>query len=227
MKRVIFVIIITIFAMNYLYGQKLEPRENSNKKWGFVDETGKTVIPFKYDCAWNFHEGLARIGISYQGPGSCAGDFKKGFIDQTGKIVIPLKYDYIDDYNIASSPFSEEGLAVVSIGVKLGCEYDVSGGKWGYIDKTGKEIIPLKYDLAGRFSDGLAVVMLNLKWGFVNVTGKEVTSVFVHGAELTLGIAKSNFCEKAILCSLSPSCGETGITTKLLQINGIEVVNTF
>ena len=60
-----------------------------------------------------------------------------------------------------------------------------------------------------------------------NVTGKELTDAFVRGAELTLDIARSNLCTKAILCSWSPSCGETGITTKLLQIEGIEVVNTF
>lgn len=33
-----------------------------------------------------------------------------------------------------------------------------SGGKWGYIDESGKTAIPLKYDFAGRFKEGVAVV---------------------------------------------------------------------
>jgi len=32
------------------------------------------------------------------------------------------------------------------------------GGKWGYIDESGKTVIPLKYDFAGRFKEGVAVV---------------------------------------------------------------------
>ena len=49
-----------------------------------------------------------------------------------------------------------EGLAVV--------EYR---GKYGFIDKTGKEIIPIKYDNAEFFSEGLALVKLNNKYGFI------------------------------------------------------------
>lgn len=31
-------------------------------KWGYIDETGKTVLPFRYDKAYPFNEGLAVIG---------------------------------------------------------------------------------------------------------------------------------------------------------------------
>jgi hypothetical protein len=48
-------------------------------------------------------------------------------------------------------------------------------GKWGYIDKTGKEITPLKYDdVEMDFSESLAWVELNGKYGYINKTGKEV-----------------------------------------------------
>jgi uncharacterized protein YbbK (DUF523 family) len=60
-----------------------------------------------------------------------------------------------------------------------------------------------------------------------SVTGKEVTDCFIKGAEKTLEIAKDNGCAKAIFCSWSPSCGESGIATRLLQKHGIEVVCTF
>jgi hypothetical protein len=48
-------------------------------------------------------------------------------------------------------------------------------GKHGFIDKTGEEIIPLKYDSDySSFSEGLAGVELNKKYGFIDKTGKVV-----------------------------------------------------
>ena len=48
--------------------------------------------------------------------------------------------------------------------------------KWGYINKEGNEIIPLKYDRVnpfnvGTFSEGMAKVKLNGKCGFINKVG--------------------------------------------------------
>ena len=47
-------------------------------------------------------------------------------------------------------------------------------GQWGYIDKTGREICPIKYDYAGAFFNGLSRVRLNGKWGCVDTTAKEI-----------------------------------------------------
>ena len=47
-------------------------------------------------------------------------------------------------------------------------------GKCGFVDKDGREVIPLKYDDAGKFSEGLAWVELNEKYGFVDKDGREV-----------------------------------------------------
>ena len=66
-----------------------------------------------------------------------------------------VKYDRIGS--------SSEGLAYVRL-----------NGKYGFIDSSGKEVIPLQYDNIGKFSEGLAPVMLNDKWGFIDKTGKEV-----------------------------------------------------
>lgn len=45
---------------------------------------------------------------------------------------------------------------------------------YGCIDKTGKEVIPCKYDEMGGFYEGLAYVDLDGKWGFIDKSGKEV-----------------------------------------------------
>jgi len=46
-------------------------------------------------------------------------------------------------------------------------------GKYGYVDKTGKEVIPLKYDYADSFREGLARAKLNGKWGYIDRWGRE------------------------------------------------------
>ena len=44
--------------------------------------------------------------------------------------------------------------------------------KYGFIDKTGKEVIPIKYDYAHFFSKGLALVKLEGKWFYINPKGE-------------------------------------------------------
>ena len=73
----------------------------------------------------------------------------------TGEILISAKYDY-------AWPF-REGLAHVR-----------SNGKFGFVDKLGKEVIPLKYDLADFFREGLTIVELDAKYGFIDKSGNVV-----------------------------------------------------
>ena len=103
-----------------------------NDKCGYIDKTGREVIPVKYDWAEDFSDGLALVKLSG----------KYGFIDTSGKEVIPCKYEI-------ASGFSE-GLARVQL-----------NDKWGFVDKIGREVIPFKYDKAYDFSKGLAKVQLN------------------------------------------------------------------
>ena len=39
--------------------------------------------------------------------------------------------------------------------------------KWGYIDKTGKEVIPIEFDYVSDFSEGLAAVEKNGKYRYI------------------------------------------------------------
>jgi hypothetical protein len=41
--------------------------------------------------------------------------------------------------------------------------------KWGFMDKTGKEIVPPKYDDADEFHEGLTLVKLNGKYFYIKV----------------------------------------------------------
>lgn len=132
-----------------------------DRKYGYIDSVGKTVIPLKYDYALSFSEGLAAIGEFGNNWMKC------GYIDCTGKVVIPLKY------NVAGS-FSE-GLAAVGEGNE--------DWKCGYIDRTGKMVISMQYDDAYDFSEGLAVVSQNKKYGYIDRTGKIVIAMQYDWAE--------------------------------------------
>jgi WG containing repeat len=116
-----------------------------NEKCGYIDTTGKLVIPAKFDSASNFYQGLALIKTNG----------KWGYIDRTGNIAIAPQFDR------ASSFY--DGLAIVQ-----------SKGKQGFIDRTGKPVIPLKFHSVSLFQDGLALVKFNGKYGYIDLTGKFV-----------------------------------------------------
>jgi hypothetical protein len=63
--------------------------------------------------------------------------------------------------------------------------------KWGYIDTTGKEIIPCVYEEARDFADGLAAVGKDDKWGYIDKTGKEIIPcLFDNVVQIKDGLAE-------------------------------------
>ena len=77
-------------------------RVEFNDMYGYIDKNGKEVIPFKYEEAYNFSEGLAAVRKNY----------KWGFINKRGKNVTAFKYDIVESLC--------EGIACVRIGKKMG-----------------------------------------------------------------------------------------------------------
>jgi hypothetical protein len=49
--------------------------------------------------------------------------------------------------------------------------------KHGFVDKNGKLVVPLIYDEALTFSEGMAAVMQNFKWGYIDSTGKTIVEL--------------------------------------------------
>ncbi len=135
-------------------------------KWGYIDRTGKFVIPPRYDVANGFSEGLAVVHNSG----------KVGFIDATGKVVIPLKY--------RSAWGFSEGLAAVRLSVEEARAAGLPGAEsgwtpWAYIDHSGKFVSPERFSEAQPFHDGLAYVSQRYVTaeafrGFIDRTGAHV-----------------------------------------------------
>lgn len=131
---------------------------------GFIDKTGKMVIKPQFEYHQPFSEGLAFVLIRG----------RVGAIDKTGRVIIrpqfylhkekATPYFMILDYYKQSKPWTfSEGLAAVH-----------RGGKWGYVDKTGKFVIRPQFDGAFTFSGGLALVIVGNRVGYIDKTGKYV-----------------------------------------------------
>jgi len=85
-------------------------------------------------------------------------------VDADSGIRIALNYDYVNSY------FSE-GRALVNYGLE-NCGVQPQGGKFGFIDCNGKEIVPCIYDDANNYSCGFARVRLNGKMMEIDYNGK-------------------------------------------------------
>ena len=55
-----------------------------------------------------------------------------------------------------------------------GLAYIKKDKKYGYIDKSGKEVIPAVYNYVSDFSEGVAAVEKDGKYGYIDKSGKEV-----------------------------------------------------
>jgi hypothetical protein len=114
---------------------------------GFIDETGKLVIPPRnsFTRYGDFHEGLAQYW-----------EQSWGFIDRDGRVAIKAKFYETADFS--------EGLARVRLTEK---------GKYGFINKRGQPVVPYQFEWAGDFHDGFAAVKLSKNIsGFIDKTGK-------------------------------------------------------
>lgn len=86
----------------------------------------------------------------------------------------------LEDNSFLDAYTYEEFLLKMRFGNKFKCwdnYIDSLTGKWGFIDEKGKEIIPLIYDDASDFEDGLAKVKINGKWGMINKNGQVVIPI--------------------------------------------------
>lgn len=190
--------------------------DQETKAYGYVDKTGKVVIPFEHnERAGDFHDGLAVVYDS-------ANAFF-GYMDKTGKVVIPCQYSAAKDF--------ENGFGAV-----------MQGRRWTLIDTTGRELIPQEYEIrdgglsctpevarvyqsgsgyafvnkfgqivsggygeTGPFADGMAWVKQGDKYGFVNESGVlvipctlQATTDFLDGyaIESTDGNGARNIIDK-------------------------------
>jgi hypothetical protein len=126
--------------------------------WGYIDQNGSVVIPPRFISATTFREGLAKV----------RGEMGAAFIDKEGHLVIQERPGFHFSTNQVGG-FSD-GRAMFLTTPEWTDESLV-----GFMDRTGKVVIPPQFNHVCQFSEGLAAVGLpDRKLGFIDLSGKLV-----------------------------------------------------
>jgi hypothetical protein len=174
-------------------------------KCGYIDLQKREVLPRRYDAAYCFNHGFARVVVGdkwgfidrngnylVQPVYDYAGDFfrydlagvirdgRLGFIDTTGALVIPFKYKWYASITVYPQfPFFTDGLIPVIDG---GSVAEPEKGKLGFMNVKGELAIPAIYDFPGMadkpmFHHGKAVVFLDGKGLMIDTMGRKLADV--------------------------------------------------
>lgn len=151
--------------------------------WGFINTEGEFVIDPQFDIANDFQDnGLAVVGNNN----------RYGLINIEGNNIVQAKYNYIQPFSEGRAVVEEynEDLPKFKMIDEKGNEitkkaYSFIGslhegraifqqnGLYGYLDASGKEVIPANYSSAENFSNGKAIVKVkDNKHQLINHSGK-------------------------------------------------------
>jgi WG containing repeat len=170
----------TLYDYQYFYNGLAQAKIDG--KYGFIDTTGKFVIPAKFENVESFEFDLDITAVQLGG--------KWGAIDRKGTLVIPAQFE-------AAFKFDRRFGALALI---------QQNGKYGFIDRQGKIVVPpqideiLGQDFANRpgadnFYDslpheGLVRARIGKKWGYVNTQGKiQIPMQFDTANDFRYGVA--------------------------------------
>lgn len=148
--------------------------------YGFIDETGKLVIPAIYENADSFKSGKATVKR----------DGKQYFVDKSGKeieLTGNSGHKYQDVGELSEGLCRVSTLKLDFMDLAYHSEYSDIAGTWGFVDENGNEIIPPQYIYAYNFEDGIAIVCkgewtIDKKWDNEYNTGRYWTEEELWGA---------------------------------------------
>ena len=159
-------------------------KEIGGNNWGYMDAKGKMVLPENFDRAEDFQENdLAIVGLKD----------KSGVINDKGYFIVKPKYDTIDPFSEGRAVVNDlRGFKVIDESGKEITEkaYSIIVGEYkegrvraveidehgqylyGYLNKRGKEVIPIIYETASDFVQGKAIVKTKEgRFQLINLTG--------------------------------------------------------
>jgi len=135
---------ICLLTLNSAYSQNLSEFK-LGEKTGLKNQSGKIIVPAKYDSIYEFSEELAKV----------KNDGKYGAIDKSGKEIIPLIFDQLGNCSEGLIAYKK----VTASGTKQTGYLDSKGNVAFYYEEPEDAIIRC-YD----FSDGVAIVGVLIGW---------------------------------------------------------------
>lgn len=121
-------------------------RVRIGEKYGFADASGKVVIPAQWEFAVAFSEGKAIV----------SDNSNSSIIDKTGKTIAKNLGPGTGMYRFKNNRARCRSL----------------DGRYGFMDPSGKRVIPPVYDVADDFEEGRAIISSNGKYGLIDTSGK-------------------------------------------------------
>ena len=110
-------------------------KKNEENKYGIVDSSGKTIIPFEYDEGYDYCNGVA---VLTNEKGSTYFNSSGGIIGFPNRALDGPANTYTEDDYLASK--------------------DTDTGLYGFINKEGVLILPYEWKYVNNFYNGLALV---------------------------------------------------------------------
>ena len=154
MKNILTTAAVALFALGAMaqsYTTQVKPA--GGKLWGYANETGKIIIPAKYQKCYYFSEGLAAIKEN-----------KKFFFIKPDGSLLDIK---VKDFRLAkASLFGLQGFSEGMVQIKI-------KDKWGYLNKDGELAIEAQFDAATRFENGYAIVKTGTDYFVIDKKGNQ------------------------------------------------------
>lgn len=171
-------------------GRGMLVRQLDDGSYALEDGWGEKIVPGAWKCIFRAGEGIALAiddcrayyfdftgrliqegdwlyaGCFSEGLAVCGGGDGLRYFDQTGRVVLRL------DARWREARGFHEGLAAVAEGPP-------HRPSWGYIDRRGELVIEPKWEMAGDFAGGVAVVGRSRRFGVIDRSGCEI-----HGADM-------------------------------------------
>ena len=139
--------------------------KGGDHRWRMIDFDGNLLTDDSFHSVGSFSEGLAAFSSR---------NYTKqaGFINREGNVVLDFKRIRPD----TEGRGFRGGLAAVYARRPFHwyhlLDFEHWGDKvWGFVDRNGRHVIPLKYDGVSDFSECLATVWTNGKAGVINTRG--------------------------------------------------------
>ncbi|MCL1866216.1 MAG: WG repeat-containing protein [Oscillospiraceae bacterium] len=143
---------------NPLYLISIDEIDDYYSRYGYVDKEGKQIIPYSDPIAPTIFQDSG-LNLSFSdGLAPYKKDGKFIAIDESGNQAFSQSYDILEGFSEGLSAFRRDGIS-------------------GFVDTSGKEVITIDEDgyvYTGKFSEGLAPVVIRDKLGYIDKNGDTV-----------------------------------------------------
>ena len=148
------VVIEPIYLNAGVFCEGLAVVTGQNGKYGFIDMSGREVIPCVYFEAYDFNSGAALVSLAAH-----IDEDRWTYIDKQGNRLTEKEFALARNFSEDYAVVLKEGF-----GFPVPPRADIPK-KWSFIDKSGHFATELDFQDARGFQNGYAWVKNNGKWG--------------------------------------------------------------